>query len=288
MLQDCDSVRSDTSSAQYAIRLHTLKRNIFQSLVQPDSATAPKLGSIFSTLSRLTGPLNQQDTLPIPSTLINKSTSANFHDTASKSFSGSLGLNANILQGLAGSGEIAYGFSREQSKTYTCDELETIEFEPNKEFVEESINASQDVQKFLEYDVLRRNRVYMVTGLKIATGFNTFSSKETLHGPVLKVGVDATAFGVPGEVGPQIELETGGARTTELGKAMNRVVFAHRVVRIRRRRNLQAKYTDISGGKYSVDDDEEEEDESYDVESLNKEDWLEEVPDSVWAELGDE
>jgi hypothetical protein len=202
----------------------------------------------------------------------------------------SVGLNANVAQGIAGSADIVYAFAKDKNNIYACELLETLEFEPSKQFINDCITASQSVQSFLENSLPGRKRVYMITGLKIATGFRTSTSKETQHGPMLKVGVDATAFGVPVETGPEIELETTSARTVSHGKSMNKIVFAYRVVKIKQKRDGEAKYKYKSGGKYALaDDDSEDEDDDEDgpwyLELLDEEQRANEFPDTVPVSL---
>lgn len=253
--------------------------------INPESDIAPKLGSIFSNLDRLTGPLNQSENAYIPVNLTNQSASTDFRETVSKGVEGAVGLNANIAQGIAGTADVMYAFARDKKNVYRCELLETMEFEPTKEFIVDSITASQRVQKTLNNALPGMKRVYMITGLKIATGFSTSTSKETQHGPMLKVGVDATAFGIPAEAGPEVEFATTNARTISQGPSVNKIVFAYRVVRIRQKRDGQPKWGYKSGGKYGMDeedsDDEEEEEDAWDVEPLDEGDVGKDFPDAV-------
>ena len=145
----------------------------------------------------------------VPENLKNQSASADFDETVDSSLKISAGLNASVAQGLAGSGGLVYAFARDKKNVYKCELLETLEFEPTKEFVSECILASQRVQSFLENSLVGANRVYMVTGLKIATGFLTSSTKESQLNPKLKVKVDGTALGIPDQAGPELDLTVG-------------------------------------------------------------------------------
>ena len=223
--------------------------------------------------------------------MTNQSASTDFSETASKGIMTSVGLNATVAQGIAGSADIVYAFTKDKNNTYACELLETLEFEPTKPFISDCITASQPVQAFFENSLPGRKRVYMITGLKIATGFRTSTTKETQHGPMLKVGVDATALGIPVEIGPEIELESTNARTVKQGRSLNKIVFAYRVVRIKRKRDGEAKYKYKSGGKYAVDEDEdddsEDEDDDWplDLEPLDEKERWQEFPDSVQISL---
>ena len=128
----------------------------------------------------------------------------------------------------------------------------------------------------------------MITGLKIATGFSKSASKETQHNPKLKVAVNATAMGVPVEAGPELDLAIANARTVSHGRSTNKIVFAYQAIRIKQKRDGEAKYKYKSGGKYAANDDSDEEEEPWDIEPLDEEDRLKDFPDSVMVEMEDE
>ena len=107
--------------------------------INPESATAPKLGSIFPTLDTLTAPLNQFDHINPPADLINTSSSANFNESTDTNIEVSAGLQATAAYGVAGSGELVYIFARDKQNIYHCDLLETTEFSPTTEFVAECV-----------------------------------------------------------------------------------------------------------------------------------------------------
>jgi hypothetical protein len=190
------------------------------------------------------------------------------------------------LQGIAGTADVVYAFAKEKKNVHCCETLETVEFESTNKFINDSITASQRVQVTLSNALPGHKRVYMVTGLKIAAGFSTSTSKDFQHGPVLKVGVDATAFGVPAEAGPEIELSTTNARTVSQGRSLNKIVFAYRVVKIRQKRDGQAKWKHMDGGKYSLEEeDSDEEDEPWELETLDESNVGKEFPDSIAVDL---
>jgi hypothetical protein len=254
--------------------------------INPDSNFSPKLGSIFSNLDRLTGPLNQYENVYIPIDTTNQSASSNFSEINADGFAGAVGLNASVAQGLAGTADVVYAFARDKKNVYQCELLETTEFEPTYDFIKDSITASQRVQTTLNNALPGRKRIYMITGLKIATGFSTSTAKETQHSSTLNVGVDATAIGIPAQAGPTFELATANARTVSQGRSLNKIVFAYRVVRIRVKRDGEAKWKHKSGGKYAEDDeDSEEEDDLWDVEPLEEEHVNDEFPDAVAVQM---
>ncbi|KAL8390796.1 hypothetical protein RB595_009728 [Gaeumannomyces hyphopodioides] len=217
-----------------------------------DSPTAPRLGSIFSSLRRLTGPLNQDEVLSVPTNLVNSSGTVNFQDTAGKSVKGRVGIFTSFVQGLSGNGDLIYAFTSDKYNTYRCEALETLEFEPDEQFVKDSITASLRVQDFLgnSNSFFGGRRVYMITGLKIATGFAMSSTDSAGHGPQLKVAVDVPVTG-----GPELNLTLGASRDISYGPASSRIVFAYRAIKISPKGDGEVRYKDLSGGTYGVGDD---------------------------------
>ncbi|KAK3998235.1 hypothetical protein QBC44DRAFT_314046 [Cladorrhinum sp. PSN332] len=231
-------------------------------VINPDSPVAPKLGSIFSKsgLDRLAAPLNQDNVLYVPENTINQSGPFPFEERVSKSLAVTLGVSAKAV--LLGEGNILYHFARSRNVTYRADGLETVEFEPGDEFVRDSVVASRKVQEFLDASLAGRKKVYMVTGLKIATGFSQVRAEGVAHGPEVGVSVDAGLVGVPGiEAGPQGQLEFETERVVVQGAAGgNKIVFAYRVVVVRRKRDGEVTFEWKSGGKYGVGDDDDDDD----------------------------
>lgn len=257
--------------------------------INPDSPTAPRLGSIFSELNHLKAPLNQDNHLSIPENLLNNNTVSDFSETRTQNVNADIGVNATAGQCVTGSADLVYAFARDKQNIYRCETLETLEFEPDNAFVSDSITASNRVQTFISNSLFGRKRVYMITGLKLASGFSTSSTKATQHGPSLKVALNLAALGVPAEAGPEVDVSVGSARAVEQGRALNRIVFAYRVIRIKDRWDGEPRFRYESGGKYAEDKDSDDSDEDGEgkwiLEPLSDDTLSEEFPDSVKIEI---
>lgn len=258
--------------------------------INPESETAPKLGSIFSTLETLTAPLNQYEYVRPPMSLVNASSSAHFEETTSSSLNANVGFKVTAVYGAGGSCDLVYAFARDRKNVYSCELLETAEFAPTPEFVSECIRASQQVQEYMENAFVGRKRVYMVTGLKIATGFSSSSTWEMQSNPKLKIGVDATPAGMFVQGGPELDVTVAGKRTLGLGRASNKIIFAYRVIRIKMKWDGEAQYKSRSGGKYAMDDSDGDSDDDewnsrkkdlWDLELLDIKDIAKEFPSAV-------
>jgi hypothetical protein len=245
--------------------------------IAPDSPIAPKLGSIFSSLKRLTGPLNQYDPVPIPFDSKNENAIENFTNDIRKGATGQVGVTSNVLQGLMGSLDLIYGFKKDTKLVYHCEILDTQEFEPNKAYVTECIQASQQVQDFINEAFVGGKNVYMITGLKIATGFTIKESTDSQQGPKVKVGVDATAMGSPVGGGVQVDLKFNNTRY--ISGYSSKVVFAYRAIKISLRGD-RMKYKDIGGGLYELDHENEDALE-WDTENVDEQARLEDLPGTV-------
>ncbi|KAI8315822.1 hypothetical protein K4K59_000760 [Colletotrichum sp. SAR11_240] len=251
--------------------------------VNPESEAAPKLGSIFAKLDHLAAPLNQHERLTIPENLINRNANTDFSEARNRSLQTEIGINVTSAQGIVGSGDLIYAFSQDKDATFSCELLETVEFAPDSEFVTASILASQRVQRFLENSIFGRKRVYMITGLKIASGFSKSIATETQHSPSLKAAVSGAAIGMPVDAGPKLGLTIEQGRTVTHGKTLNKIVFAYKVIRIKVRWDGEARYKYKSGGKYTVDDSSDDSDEEnkgkWVMESLGEDEILKDFPE---------
>lgn len=257
----------------------------------PESDIAPKLGSIFRTFDRLTGPLNQFDYVSVPESLINRSATPNFNVAANDKLSTSVGVKANIGQAILGSIGIIYGFSCDKNKTYHCDLLETEEFEPDRQFVSECINSSDPVKQVLKESMPGRRKVYMITGLKIATGFSMSVSKGVQYNPKIEISISALPFGAPVDCGPEADLIVSNSQAISHGSTTNKIIFAFRAVRIRKRGDGDVNFDYMSGGKYALDDDSDEDGDengpldSWKIEPLDEDNMMTEFANSVKIEV---
>ncbi|KAF6801193.1 hypothetical protein CSOJ01_11923 [Colletotrichum sojae] len=199
--------------------------------------------------------------LTVPERLLNSSGSPEFYATGTRSFQAEIGLNATAAQGLAGSADLVYALANDKQEAYACSLLETVEFAPDQAFVNDSIVASQRLSRS--------------------------TSKETQHGPSLKVAVSGAALGIPVEAGPEAEVILGSGRITAHGPALNKTVFAYRVIRIKVKWDGEARYKHRSGGKYADDDDSDSDDEQgkWVLEPLEVESQQQDFPGSVQVEV---
>ncbi|KAI1742981.1 hypothetical protein F4680DRAFT_410676 [Xylaria scruposa] len=245
--------------------------------INPESATAPKLGSMFAGLDRLTSSLNQDLVPQIDENRMNKTVIPSFADTIGKTAHGTVGLHANV-GGQVASGGLKYTWKRDKQTVYYSDKLEKLEFEPDIDYISQCIRASDRVRDRLENSLSGRRRVYMITGLMIATGFRKSISASTQHNLQANISLNMSASGIPGDVGPRLSLATATDRILE-ESFDTKIIFAYKYVTVKQRGDGELSYKPKSGGMYSVEDDEEPEKEDIDwvIEYADEEDSLDQI-----------
>ncbi|KAJ0313282.1 hypothetical protein COL516b_000214 [Colletotrichum fioriniae] len=219
----------------------------------PESDSAPQLGSILANFNDFDPILNKNNVQYIPESSQNMSACHNFTDTDNRATEAGVGLSATAAEGLLGAADVIYSFLSNKKVVYECETLTTTEFSPDTDFIHDSIMASLNVQEFIDSSVFGNKKVYMVTGLKIATGFSSSTKTGTQHRPCLKISGSGAALGVPVEGGPSINFAISRDRITGIGKTANKIIFAYKVVCIKMKSDGEIDYSYKRGGKYSVD-----------------------------------
>ncbi|KAM0800723.1 hypothetical protein BDR22DRAFT_850254 [Usnea florida] len=214
---------------------------------QIDPATLA-LGSIFSELNKPTDLLNKYDIVPIPTDLIKRTRISKFSEQVTRSIKADGGLNANIAQGIGGSGDVIFTMSKSRKESYLCNQLDTESFDPSEEYVNQSLTAL-DVQEHLDACRFWDRKVFMVTGLKIAKDLQVSHSTSDERGGTLQVGIDATPMGIPAGVGAGASATPASSRSI-MYEAPPLVVFALRVLRITPKGKVKA----VTAGALYFDD----------------------------------
>ncbi len=226
----------------------------FEYILAPSFLIDPNvlpLGSIFSDLDKPTDLLNQYDRGWIPTDSIRKTTIGKFTESSTRSIKADGGLNANIAQGIGGSGDVIFTRSKSTKESYSCSQLDTESFEPDEAYVQQSMTAL-DVQEYLGACALWNKKVFMVTGLKIAKDLKVGRDTSDERGGTLNVGVDATALGVPAGVGLSGSATPATLRSMAY-EAPPIVVFAFRVIQIK----PKGRFKTVTTGALYNDEDED-------------------------------
>ena len=130
-------------------------------------------------------------------------------------------------------------------------------------------------------ETLFKKPIWMITGVKVARGFSVSTvSKKNLGGRA-KVGVDLTPTGVPVQAGPKVKVLVRKGEKVGFGGS-SEVVFAYRVVRIKRRGKDAPSTEDLNRGALLHDEGEEK---AHGVEEF-EDDWEAGDVDIRMGELG--
>lgn len=171
------------------------------SIPPPDNGGYLHLGSIIKSIAHADGePINVDYLVPIPESKIHHRRDNGFTDTRSNMIGNSCGIAARLvaLEGLGS--ELSWTSQRSGKDVYNFEALDTFDFNPNQQYLEDSMNQ-QDVNNYIV-----RNKypsVYMVTGLKIARRPSVRMSKSKKMEFTFEAGIHQPG-GLPIELGPRL------------------------------------------------------------------------------------
>lgn len=120
--------------------------------------------------------------------------------------------------------------SGSNEEVYTCERLETEEFEPSAEYLAQSMGL-RTVRAFVNRSRVRGKSVYMVTGVKIAKGAGIESSRGRRVDVGFKGGVDGSGVGVPVGGGPEVKVGRELSTGLSVGRSDD-FVLAYKVVKV--------------------------------------------------------
>lgn len=193
-----------------------------------------KLGQIITNIRLpyrpLSPPLNTAEA-PLPE--VHTRLRENYTFYHSKALSGAIGIQAQFLAQLGSPLGADAEVSRERGDVskWVIDRLETAFIEPSQEYVEASVMQVPKVKNWLQERRLT-GKVYMVTGIKIASGVKYFNTKARKMGLGGAATVDLTAFtGAPVAVGPKGDLEKK-LDTAESYTTCSDFVWAYRMQKV--------------------------------------------------------
>ncbi|CVL13462.1 hypothetical protein FPRO06_07796 [Fusarium proliferatum] len=193
-----------------------------------------RLGNIISTPFLADDPINQENVLPSAwSTEVVEHNQTNFTFDMSVKNDRSFGIWASFLQTLGIGGDATVDRSKERSEQWACEKLKTLSFNPTMSYVSQCLK-DKGVQSFMRVSKpwFATNKLYMITGIKVAYGAASTIEHAKQRGLNLKFGTDFSSQGVPISVGPQI----GGSNTITTKQSQSGgdpFVFAFRLRRIK-------------------------------------------------------
>ncbi|KAH7480522.1 hypothetical protein FOMA001_g8918 [Fusarium oxysporum f. sp. matthiolae] len=193
-----------------------------------------RLGNIISTPALADNPINEEYFPPSEASMeVIEHNQTKFTFDMSVKNDRSFGIWASFLQTLGIGVDATVDWSREHSEQWTCDNLKTVFFSPKISYVSQCLK-DEGVQSFMRVNKpwFGINKLYMITGIKVAYGAATTIEHANQTGLNLKFGTDFSSQGVPISLGPQI----GGSNTISTKQSQSGgepFVFAFRLRRIK-------------------------------------------------------
>lgn len=218
--------------------------------------------------------------LPIPDPHIQRNTFTDYHEVIERVRRGNVGVWVQFLASMLGvGGEATAKWATENSHVLQFRELEANCFEPENEYLQESVASSEAVRTHIKKTPGKS--LYMVTGVKIARGARSVLQEKQAMGVNARFGVDAKAFiGVPAAGGPQIKSESTHHEKVQFGGS-NDFVFAYRLLRIIPKPHGVIKKKQFEAGANTLSNDDGHVEDASGVEEGEPESGTQDVEDST-------
>lgn len=249
------------------------KPTYFLTPPRPYPPTGPiRLGAIIPSPTQPDEPLHSP-ALPKPED-VSTFTEKNWTGSHMRKSSSRFGVWTSFLQMIFSiGGDVSMKIDKEVNQHWDIERMCTMSFMPSQTFIEDCVKC-EEVRRYIIGNRFRE-KIYMVTGVMIASSTTTFRESLEEKGVYVHAGVDATAWaGVPISVGPEGKwkrkqvTKTGSEREEEF-------VFAFRVreIRVKRKGGVKTHKLYDKGALFNTDQKLEEvvlEDE-VEVEGLGEE-----------------
>ncbi|KAF2460201.1 hypothetical protein BDY21DRAFT_369266 [Lineolata rhizophorae] len=205
-----------------------------------------KLGNVVASPLIPDEPINENPAPPIE-TSIYEHNDRNWTLERVKTGKGSVGIWTSFLAPILGVGaDVGTSWDNDCGQEWRCKNLCTRWFIPSQEYVKQAVHDPA-VRRFLAGNRFRE-RIYMITGLMIASGASLAAKSMQERGLYVHAGVDATVLGgAPVSAGPEGELKRG-TRERETVEGADDFVFAFRLREIRVKRKGEVVHKQFSKG----------------------------------------
>jgi hypothetical protein len=219
-----------------------------------------RLGSIVASPSLVDEPIHTTPpAIPDPAS-VTTHTERNWSKSITASNSGRIGIWASFLQLIVGvGGDVGVSMANETSQSYSAKVMKWSEFRPSLSYMQNAVEDAE-VDEFIRGNRFRE-KVYMVTGIMVASGAAGVAQCMRERGIYAHVGFDATILSggmAPVAMGPEGEL-TQGKRDCEAFSDADDFVFAFRLRQIKVKKTGEVTHkAKVDGALFGVGDEEEE------------------------------
>ncbi|KAF2823059.1 hypothetical protein CC86DRAFT_75597 [Ophiobolus disseminans] len=216
-----------------------------------------RLGSIIPSPALVDEPINSIPPATPDASSLTTHTERNWsrHITTASN-SGSIGIWASFLQLIVGvGGDIGMNWTNEASQTYSAKVMTWSEFRPSMTYITNAVR-DPDVDEFIRGNKFRE-KVYMVTGVMVASGASGVISAMKERGIYAHIGVDGTILSggfVPLAAGPEVQFSKSKVESTGFEGADDFVIaFRIRQIKVKKRGEITHK-AKVDGALFEVDD----------------------------------
>jgi len=189
------------------------------------------------------------------------------------------GIFASFLQLLGIGGEVGSTVDKMHAETFTVERMVTEDFIPDNVYLEHCLQDLGVRDAFIGPS--RKSKAYMVTGLKTAYGATKATETIKKKSSHARVGIDASAAGVPLSLGPEGHWSSG---ITERSSAdESNFIFAFKLRRLNYKKGELTHQRYDRGAQYALgkSDSEREKTEELDVVDFD----IQAVEDAVPGEF---
>jgi hypothetical protein len=218
-----------------------------------------RLGSIIASPSLVDDPINSKPpAVPDAASVTTHSERDWSRSVTTANNSGRFGIWASFLQMILGvGGDVGVSWANEASQTYTAKVMRWNEFRPSLAYMKAAV-ADKEVDEFLRGNKLRE-KIFMVTGVMVASGAAGVIKQMRDRGLYAHVGVDATILSggmAPVAGGPDVALNWRHEDETSF-KDADDFVFAFRLRQIKVKKTGEISHKPkVDGALFGVEDEE--------------------------------
>lgn len=149
--------------------------------------------------------------------------------------------------------DISVEMDKDSAQRWEVKSMVTQSFHPSDMFIEDAV-SNKDVMDYIRANRFRQ-KIYMITGVMIASSTKSFRSVLGSKGLTIHAGVDLTAWtGVPFSVGPEGKWQRKEV-VEETSQQEEEFVFAYRVreIRVQRKGGVKAHRPYVDGALFNTD-----------------------------------
>jgi hypothetical protein len=218
------------------------------------------LGSIIASPSLVDEPISTRPPPPLDPDSVTTHTERQWKRTVTTAAnSGQVGIWTSFLQVFVGASiDAGVAWRNDASQSYSAKSMKWSEFRPSLQYIKTAV-ADEDVDEFVRANKFRE-KIYMVTGIMVASGASGVIHSMRERGIYAHAGVDGTLFGggtAPFALGPEGEYNWGGKESTSF-KDSDDFVFAFRLRQIKVKKSGQiTSKAKVEGALFGLEDGEQ-------------------------------